>query len=305
MVVVGKGAAVVSSTTVTSTPLLAGLVDDAGLFPPTALDMPDAVARHRADQRAGEHMLSHRFLCPAGRLEELRAELVESDRVRLGLIADQGGDGLDEVLAVIDRDSRLELALLEVPLARFLSESDPVGVAAAARAVPPVSGNVAAYFEPASVDGIEEVVSELSEVAGHRPVGAKLRCGGVRAELFPSPEQVAHVIAVCTQAGVPFKATAGLHQAVRHRDPETGFTHHGYLNLLLAAATAAAGAGEGELVRVVEIEQRDELARRIRALDAKDAARARDLLVSYGSCSTSTPVRQAREIVDSQEGDSQ
>jgi len=36
--------------------------------------MAEALARHRADEAAGYPMLSHRFLCPASRIGELRAE---------------------------------------------------------------------------------------------------------------------------------------------------------------------------------------------------------------------------------------
>ena len=39
--------------------LLRGLVDDAGLFPPTELPMPDAVARHRAGGCGGAGGLVH------------------------------------------------------------------------------------------------------------------------------------------------------------------------------------------------------------------------------------------------------
>lgn len=303
MDLVGKGAGLVSTPTAHTVPLLAGLVDDAGLFPPTALSMPEAVARHRADRRAGAEMLTHRFLCPASRIEELRTELAETDAIRLGLITDRGDDGLAGVLEVIARDPRLELALLEVPLARFRSEVDPTGVEAALTALRSAPAEVAAYVEPPSVDDVDAVVAELSGRGGARPLGAKLRCGGVRAELFPSTDRVAHFVAVCARAGVPFKATAGLHEPVRHHDPDTGFTHHGYLNLLLAAASAAAATAEDELTPSLEIEQRDELARRILALGADDASRARRLLVSYGSCSTSTPIEQAgRMLATTQEG---
>jgi len=53
-------------------PLLAGLVDDAGLFPPSWLPMDAALARHRATSHP---MLSGRFLCPGNRVEELLANL--------------------------------------------------------------------------------------------------------------------------------------------------------------------------------------------------------------------------------------
>ena len=41
----------------------------------------------------------------------------------------------------------------------------------------------------------------------------------------------------------PFKCTAGLHNAVRHRAADTGFEHHGFLNVLLATRQAFDGAG--------------------------------------------------------------
>ena len=65
---------------------------------------------------------------------------------------------------------------------------------------------------------------------------AKFRTGGLAAELFPTPVELAAVICACRDRDLPFKLTAGLHHALRHTDPETGFTHHGFLNVLAAAA---------------------------------------------------------------------
>ena len=69
------------------------------------------------------------------------------------------------------------------------------------------------------------------------PIAAKFRTGGLAAELFPTPVELAAVICACRDRELPFKLTAGLHHAMRHTDPETGFTHHGFLNVL--AATCA------------------------------------------------------------------
>ncbi|GAA2580399.1 hypothetical protein SMC26_20735 [Actinomadura fulvescens] len=267
--------------------LLEALVDDAGLFPPTALDLADAVRRHLADQAGRHPMLSHRFLCPASRLAELRGRLNGGHRFRVGLIADTGVDGLSDALADIGVDPRLEIALLEVPLAAI-----PGGEAPAMAMVRNVAqGCAPVFFEPASYDRVPETVRALQDGEG-----LKLRCGGLRAELFPSPSVLAGALVTAVAAGVPVKATAGLHEAVRHHDPATGFTHHGYLNLLLATAEAVAGAEAYDVRRALEITDAAALTARLKALDERAVDRLRRTFASYGSCSTRTPIDQAREL---------
>ncbi|WP_151774758.1 hypothetical protein [Streptomyces abyssomicinicus] len=282
--------------------LLDRLVDDAGLFPPTALPMDRAVARHRADAAAGGAMHTHRFLVPASRVGELRELLREDEVFELGLIADRGPEGLAAACAETAADPRLRLALLEVPLAAF-GEDEASALDAVSAELTDVPADVPLYAEPVAQARPEPLLTALTRHAGVRPLGAKLRCGGVRAELFPSTEQVASFITACVAAGVPFKATAGLHQAVRHTSPETGFTHHGYLNLLLATATATATAANGgdqdAVRRVLETEDAGELAALARKTTGAEAAAARRALVSYGSCSTAAPVREAELLLGS------
>src|SRR4029453_7664497 len=75
--------------------------------------------------------------------------------------------------------------------------------------------------------------------------------GGLAPELFPTPDELAAVICACRDRGLPFKLTAGLHNALRHTDPETGFTHHGFLNVLVAALSADDGAEVPEVTEVL------------------------------------------------------
>nr|BFE83965.1 hypothetical protein GCM10020093_065660 [Planobispora longispora] len=199
------------------------LVDDAGLFPPTALPMDEALARHRGDLEAGHPVLTHRFLCPASRLPALRAGL--SFPIRLGLILDTPDlpplDGLD-------------VELVEIPGARFTTPSGRVEL-------------------PAGLGLPETKARRFVEVtAAQLPVrlpagaGLKIRCGGLSAEAFPSPHDLGAFISHCAEHGIPFKATAGLHHAVRHFDPALGADRHGFLNLVLAVCAAAGrrpGAG--------------------------------------------------------------
>jgi len=57
---------------------LRGLVDYAGLFPPAALSMADAVAGYRTARTGSDAWMVDRFICPAARLEELVTVLAPS-----------------------------------------------------------------------------------------------------------------------------------------------------------------------------------------------------------------------------------
>jgi hypothetical protein len=271
--------------------LLAALVDDAGLFPPESLPMADALARHRADEAAGYPMLSHRFLCPASRLAELRTEWARAGRapgvLRLGVILDTGLDGLDAARAEVAADAALALAMLEVPA------PSPEAVGAALEAL--AGFEPAAFLEgPRSPDWVKNVATAADGAAGLR--GAKIRCGGARAELFPSTEELAAFVCACFEHGVPFKATAGLHGAVRHRDEQTGFVHHGFLNLVVAAARAAAGAPVDQVAAVLASTDGPALADEARAVSGRELSAARLLFRAYGSCSTTEPREEAAAL---------
>lgn len=261
-------------------PLFAGLVDDAGLFPPERLPMAAAVERHRADARRGHPVLSHRFLCPASQVGALRAQLRHADALRLGVIVDTGVDGVAPAAAATS-DDRLSLETVEIPL-----PADQVADAAEQLAPRLTAVEARVFAEIPRVPGWRAALDVLAD----HGVGAKVRCGGVRADLFPSVAELAAFVSAAAALGVPFKATAGLHHAVRHRDPRTGFEHHGFLNLLLAVCRAVDGAPPDDIAAVLATDDATALAEESRAVTTATAQRARQLLVAYGSCSTSEPI---------------
>ena len=123
--------------------------------------------------------------------------------------------------------------------------------------------------------------------------GAKLRTGGLTAELFPSDAELAAFIVACRDRAVPFKCTAGLHHAVRYTDPATGFRHHGVLNILVATARAVpVGRVEEALAEL----RPDALAAEAAAIAPATATAARALFASYGSCSVDEPVADLRGL---------
>jgi hypothetical protein len=119
----------------------------------------------------------------------------------------------------------------------------------------------------------------------------KLRTGGTTADAFPDEVELATAIVTAVRTGVPFKCTAGLHNAVRHRDPETGFEHHGFLNVLAATADAQAGAGVD--VVAARLGERDGAALAAVATNGHDPRAA---FLSYGSCSVTEPADDLHEL---------
>lgn len=136
-----------------------------------------------------------------------------------------------------------------------------------------------AYVELPLGDGLEEKVAALAE----RGLRAKVRCGGAE---VPTPASLGRFLAVCRDAGVPFKATAGLHH------PLAADGRHGFLNVLAACTFADEDALTGEVAL-----DRDALRWRGREAGPDELERVRrDQLVAVGSCSFFEPVEELQEL---------
>ena len=109
----------------------------------------------------------------------------------------------------------------------------------------------------------------------------------LEAGLFPTAATVAAWIDAALDRETAFKCTAGLHHAVRHRDHETGFEHHGFLNVLLATRLAFDGGTPAEVARVLDDHYANDLVALARQADL---AGARRWFTSYGSCSVTEPL---------------
>jgi hypothetical protein len=121
----------------------------------------------------------------------------------------------------------------------------------------------------------------------------KLRCGGQAKETFPTLDQVADFLAVLAGSGTSFKATAGLHNAVRHTDADTGLSHHGFLNLLVATARSLSGK---DVRGALASEDGAALATEATELTEEAARAVRGVFASYGSCSLAEPVADLERL---------
>lgn len=290
--------------------LLEGLVDYAGLFPPARLDMPAAVREYAAHCDSDAAWMLGRFIVPSARLEEMEdaaAALLPRDVGRPPWqISMLGGtdpaDDAERVWAFNERHAhagpgRAVIDTMEVRAA---------DATAAERVVRSVPAGVTPYVEIPVADDPADLIGVLRGVGAR----AKVRTGGVTPDAFPAPPHLARFIRASVDAGVAFKATAGLHHPIRGEfrltyDPgsPTG-TMYGFLNVFLAAGFAAQALPLAEVEAVLtesdptSITFSDRgIAWRSSRLDLDDLRhlRARGA-VAFGSCSFSEPVADLRAL---------
>lgn len=269
--------------------LLAGLIDDAAVFPPGSAPLPVAVQEHRQHRRAWYADLVGPLLVPASKLPDLAALLDPGEQIDVGVIGDLPIDRI--AAACQSADERIQVRQIESPVAARGEDPLP-GLDRLLRALRTLPG-VAGYAELPLTEGLAAGLDRIAEArSAGVPVTAKFRTGGLAAELFPTPVELAGVICACRDRRLPFKLTAGLHQAVRHTDPQTGFTHHGYLNVLAAAAAAVSGAGVAEVAEWLDTREQTPLVEAVK--DRLDEARP--LWVGFGSCSITEPLEDLTRL---------
>jgi hypothetical protein len=263
------------------------LIDYAGLFPPAGL-APAAAQLEYLTARAGPYAwMLGRFIVPAAGLTE-----PSSFNGPFSVIVEPRLEALN-ALAML-RTPELDIEALEIPLGTGRPEI--VNLLEAGLSVARLR-DIPAFAEIPRAQPWRETLAAIMSALALAGVGAKMRCGGLTASAFPSVEEVAAFIAAAQTSGVPFKATAGLHHPVRHVDPQTGFTMHGFLNLLAAAALAP--SLQAEALATIVAEQDPSAFRfedecfwwRDRRIDLATLKHARHSgFVAYGSCSFDEPV---------------
>jgi hypothetical protein len=297
-------------STDTARALLGSLIDDAGLFPPAELPMRAAMAGY-ASSRSGEGAwMLGRFVLPLARLDEFEHafdELHARDRASPWPLAVISGRNLDvDAMKIVDfnqrhgdegrRDASIEAIDLNVH-----------GLEDIASAADVLAEPAEQYFEVAIGSDPTDWVAAVAKVGGR----AKVRTGGITADLFPPVRDLGRFLEACAAEGVAFKATAGLHHAVRSVHQVTADRQspavmmHGFLNLLLAAALAFRHGARGEALESVLGEQSSDAfvfdaagvivnGRRVACEEIASARRS--FALSFGSCSFDEPTSELKAL---------
>ena len=263
-------------------PLLRGFVDDAAVFPPGSATLADAITDHRGHRSSWYADMVGPLLVPVSSLKSLDRFLDPEEWVEVGLIGDSGIGGLGVALSgAIDR--RIVIRQVEVAVAKRSEDPQP-GLAQLLGLI----GEVPAYAEIPLTFGLLGALDTLVEARARGiDISAKFRTGGLAAELFPTPIELAAVICACRDRQLPFKLTAGLHHAIRHADPETGFVHHGFLGVL--AGTLIAALEDAEVADVADMLASTDPVRLVETA-RRHADAVRPLWVGFGTCSVPEPL---------------
>ncbi len=317
--------------------LMSGLIDYAGLFPPAKLSMDKCVANYAKYAACDDAWMLGRFILPVSRIEEFRTAAAKLLPKKFDESDEDGGGGGGgwPISAIIDGDLDENLDSIFAFNAQHAEPRNGLAVIDAVEIkVPPISETDPAPSVP-FIEGALEIMAEgvypLFELpvmggsaAGGGPdlrgaiaalagadAGAKVRTGGIIPGAIPTTRAVAEFLVACAQADVPFKATAGLHHAIRAEQPltyEPGCPRavmHGFLNVFIAAAMAKEYRLDAQAV-VKMLEETDPRKFKITEdsiawgpgrVDIESLENMRDLFgLSYGSCSFDEPVSELRSL---------
>lgn len=276
-----------------------GIIDYAGIFPPAALSMSEAVANYSEYRQGPDRNTLGRFVVSENRLPEL----VDT--------ASCAGIGTGWPLTVVMAPGSATLA---GRLRNAVNLAANCGMTIAAVEIPIAGGDEVAEIATAVPDGIEcyvevphtvdpEPVAALAAAAG---IGIKIRTGGIVPDAFPESGVITRFLAAAVRHRVPYKATAGLHHPVRgeyrltYDAGSATHTMNGFMNLLGATAALVEGDDSGALAIIDTdgslISAADGAVRfGAKAIADDDLAAARRLFRGFGSCSFTEPVGELRE----------
>ncbi|WP_135550199.1 hypothetical protein [Paenibacillus cymbidii] len=299
------------------------IIDYAGLFPPAALPLESAIRHYAAYRNGPDAWMLGNFVLAATQLPQLDAymPLFTAERplplaVVIGRSKSAEGtlyllqDGLTKIGQLRKQHgASIRIGMLELPLppaavdrrllANIASTAGAEELQVFCEMTHPLHDNWEANMRKA----LDEIA--LFNGSGPLQPGVKLRTGGVTADAFPTPGQVAVFLAECRDRGLAMKFTAGLHHPVRMYREEVGTNMHGFLNVFMAGLLA-----HTHMLNVAEIEQmmaeenpasfsfaEEGLGWRELSVSARQVETLRNrVLCAFGSCSFDEPREELRQL---------
>lgn len=308
--------------------LLAGAIDYAGMFPPAKLPPEAALKNYLKYRDHPQAWMLGGFACASANLARLAkllhdcdpfpfhcivigsaAKTTEDSVVALRNDLLQAAGFLDSAPRMFSQATRFSLEF-RLPTETQPDESaisilfDEINRRARELKLPLEKVFVEVPLDAMQVKIVDDVASFLEGANGF--FGVKFRTGGLTPAATPSCASLAEAIIACHDAGVAWKATAGLHQPLRHFDASLKSRLHGFLNVFAAGVLAGRSkeSSAESLRELLEETSADSFIfedqslawRGVRIpISAVESAR-RDSVISFGSCSFDEPVAGLIEL---------
>jgi hypothetical protein len=295
--------------------LLARAIDYAGLFPPANLELELALQNYAEYVRHPDAWMLGPFILPVAEFDAAARGLSQFDTEHplrisaLGPRTDDASAFHQSLAAAVGSiaafraasGTAVSIEQFEMPLP---ADIDADALKAIRSSLGASQFNTFWEAKANVAERVIELLAENNQTAAGPKLGFKLRTGGITAEAFPSPVELATVLVAAVNQTVPIKFTAGLHHPVRlfHESVETEM--HGFLNVLGAGVLALEhNWNEREITRMLEDEEpasfsfTDDYFSWREWEIATDRIRAhRDLVTSLGSCSFDEPRDDLRAL---------
>ncbi len=314
-----------------------GIIDYAGLFPPAKLPLDEAINNYSKYRNGKNAWMLSRFIVPASKLpqvskyDDLFSKKAPFHFSVLGKATETIGEferEVDEVLTYCGEfcqahpeEVTTQMVEIKLPAEAAFSQDvnllknlmDDMAVKLSQSTLTPFR----VFYESLQsknwqkdIQAIIEAISTHNKSKNFRnenyqSSAFKIRCGGVKAELFPSIEQVAFVLNSARRNSVALKGTAGLHHPVRHYADEVQTKMHGFFNVFGGAMLAHAnGFDDAKLQEVLNEEDAGNFSFTDETFSWKDYSIStrqiktlrEQALLSYGSCSFNEPREDLQKL---------
>jgi hypothetical protein len=267
------------------------LIDDAAIFPPGNMPLPDAVREHLSMSSLHRDVVGP-FVVDVPRLFAAAESATEEDGVLDVSVVVRPPARIDDLLGLVAAHRAISLAGLEVVVTATGQELDDE-LTVVSRTIARADRALEVWIELGWERTRAQWDEDLRTIAGHGFL-LKLRTGGVTASAYPTVPELADALMAAADGAVPFKCTAGLHAPARHYEPAVGSHQHGFLNILIATARARVGASADEIHAILALEDAGILVQAMGVLSDDEMSATRELFRSYGSCSIDEPLAELR-----------
>ena len=286
---------------------LTKLIDYAGLFPPANLDIIPALINYQKYIECEDNWMMSQFIIPLNDLKNITVKDMELfDEffpLDLSILSGNLANDIEKLNSFKNLyPNKVKFSGLETRISNLDELQDLL--TSTNSTIKNNNLNLATFFElPYCENWIEKMqiavktISEFNDV-NHTNYGFKLRCGGIKADMFPEPSFVSNAILNCMKNDIPMKFTAGLHHPIRHYNDSVNTKMYGFFNIFIGGMLAQKfDLNNDQLIEILTDENQqnfifneDEFKWKNYKITNEEIEQFRSKnFISYGSCSFDEP----------------